>query len=409
MKRFAATSLIIVVSLLLASCGVVGTGKSASPPAGGINVLAGDSRVTVSWVAESNVQYWLTYATNANAVTSKSSNSFPGGGILMSVSSPLVIPALVNGTTYYFTMDARISGGPGGADTPVVSATPHYAGVAPMPWNSGAALGANELRGTTFGTSVGTPVGIHVVAVGAGGAMFSSADGIAWNPLNSVVASDLNAVLFNTSTYVAVGAGGVILGSTDGLNWQIETSKTTNNLKGLTSNGAGVFIAVGANGTIVSYTSAAGGTVLSSATSNNLNAVTYYGGRMVAVGAGGIILTSADGINWTAVASGTTQDLNGVSFGAGLYVAVGATGTVLTSPDGLTWTVRPAITPNNLAAVTMGSQFVAIASGGGIFTSPDGITWTAQTSGTTNDLKAVASGNGGYSIVGAAGTNLTAY
>jgi len=409
MKRIAADILIIAASLILASCGVVGSGKSASPPAGGINVVAGDTRVTVSWVAESNVQYWLSYSTSSSAVTSASSNSFPGGGIMMNVSSPLVIPGLVNGSTYYFTMDARISGGPGGASTPVVSATPRYAGVAPLPWNAGVALGTNDLRGTTFGTTFATSVANPVVAVGAGGALFSSPDGITWTPRSSGVASDLNAVLFETSAYVAVGAGGVILNSSDGLTWQIGTSKTANALNGLASNGAGVFIAVGANGTIVSYTIAAGGTLVTSGTSNNLNAVAFTGGRTVAVGAGGVIVTSADGVNWTTVASGTTQDLNAVTYGAGRFVAVGAAGTVVTSTDGITWTVRPAITPKNLAAVTIGSQFVAAGSGGSLFTSLDGITWSAQASGTSNDLKAAASGNGGYSLVGAAGTNLTAY
>ncbi len=400
MKRFAASVLIIAVSLLLASCGVVGTGKSASPPAGGINAVAGDGRVTVSWIAESNVQYWLTYATNSSAVTSTSSNSFPGGRILMNVASPLVVQGLINGTTYYFTMDGRIDGGPGGSDTPVVAATPRPAGVAPEPWNVGTALGANNLRGVTYGSTF--------VTVGAGGTMFSSADGITWNPQAAVVAGDLNAVLSSTGTYVAVGAGGVILDSTDALTWQIAPSVTANNLNGLTSNGAGFFIAVGANGTIITSTGATVWTVLSSGTNNNLNAVTYLAGRAVAVGAGGIILTSTDATNWTAVASGTSLDLNGVTVNASQFVAVGAAGTVVTSPDGVTWTVQPAIGPNKLASVTMGSQLVAVGSGGSIFTSPDGTTWTAQISGTTNDLKAVAFGNGQYAAVGAAGTNLTA-
>jgi len=409
MKRIAQKVLIVALSLLVASCGVVGSGKSANPPVGGINVVAGDSRVTVSWVADPSVQYWLTYATDSGSVTSASSNSFPGGGILMNVNTPLVVPTLVNGTTYYFTMDARTSGGPGGSSTPVVSVTPRYAGVAPAPWNAGLAPGANDLRGNTFGTTFATSVANPVVAVGAGGVMFSSVDGVTWKPLASVVATDLNAVLFNTSAYVAVGAGGAILSSADGLTWQLASSGTANALNGLVSNGAGLFVAVGANGTIVRYTVGAAGAVSASGTSNTLNAVAYYGGRFVAVGAGGVIVTSTDGVNWTAVNSGTALDLNGIAWGLNQYVAVGAAGTIVTSLDGVTWTVKPAIGAKNLAAVAMGSQFVAVGSGGSLFTSPDGITWTAQASGTALDLKSVASGNGGYSVVGAAGTNLTAY
>ena len=407
MKNFVANVLIIAASLLLASCGVVGSsGKAADPPVGGINVVAGDSQVKVTWLAQSGVQYWLTYATNLGAVTSTNSNSFPGGGILMDVSSPLVVPKLINGTTYYFTMDARTNGGPGGPDTPAVWATPHFAGIAPSSWNAGAALGTNDLRGVTYGTTF--------VAVGAGGALFTSPDGIAWTQLKPVVAGDLNAVLYSVGTYVAIGAGGAILGSADGVTWQIATSPTTSALNGIASNGAGVFFFVGANGTIVSYSSAGGGTVVKSGTTNNLNAVADGAGTIVAVGSGGVILTSYDGVNWAAAVSGTSADLNGVAFGtnqAGTsqFVAVGAAGTVVTSPNGITWTVQPAITSNDLAAVAMGSLFVAVGAGGKLYTSMDGITWTAQASGTTNDLKAATFGNGGYAAVGAAGANLTSY
>jgi hypothetical protein len=40
------------------------------------------------------------------------------------VASPLMISGLTNGVTYSFAMNGRISGGPGGAQTPSVSATP---------------------------------------------------------------------------------------------------------------------------------------------------------------------------------------------------------------------------------------------------------------------------------------------
>jgi len=120
-------------------------------------------------------------------------------------------------------------------------------------------------------------------------------------------------------------------------------------------------------------------------------------------------LTSTDGTTWQLAAAGSSLALNGITFGANQFVAVGAAGTVVTSTDGVTWTPQTAIGPGNLSAVAYGTQFVAVGSGGSVFTSTDGITWTARSSGTGSVLNAVASGNKGYSAVGAAGTNLTAY
>ena len=63
------------------------------------------------------------YAATASAINMTSP---PGNHawITSNVTSPLVISGLTNGVTYSFAMDGRISGGPGGAQTPSVSATP---------------------------------------------------------------------------------------------------------------------------------------------------------------------------------------------------------------------------------------------------------------------------------------------
>ena len=111
----------LFLAAFLAACG--GGGSSAPPPPGGITATAGDGQVTITWTADAGVDYWLMYAATASAINMKSP---PGNHawITSGVTSPLVITGLTNGVTYSFAMDGRISGGPGGTQTPSVSATP---------------------------------------------------------------------------------------------------------------------------------------------------------------------------------------------------------------------------------------------------------------------------------------------
>jgi hypothetical protein len=111
----------LFLATFLAACG--GGGGSAPPPTGGITATAGDGQVTITWVADAGVDYWLMYALTATAIDMKSP---PGNHawITSGVTSPLVITGLANGVTYSFAMNGRTNGGPGGAQTPSVSATP---------------------------------------------------------------------------------------------------------------------------------------------------------------------------------------------------------------------------------------------------------------------------------------------
>src|ERR1035437_3053818 len=131
MTKLGLHAMAIALALVLAACG--NSGKSSNPPAGGITVVPRDSSVIVSWVPDSGADYWLIYAASA-ALTSTNASTLPGGTILQHVNSPVTVSALTNGTTYYFTIDARINGGPGGSGAPVVSATPRLAG---STWSAG--------------------------------------------------------------------------------------------------------------------------------------------------------------------------------------------------------------------------------------------------------------------------------
>lgn len=395
----------VILASLLTGCS---TGNSAPPPAT-VAAVPGDGIITVTWTMDPSVDYWLFYA-NASSITSTNWTGIPGARSVMGAVSPYVATGLTNGAVYSFTINGRVNSGPGGPGTPSVSAIPRLAGTAtaslPAPWTAGTPLGTSDLRGLTYGTSF--------VAVGAGGAAYSSPDGTTWTASNTGVAVNLNSAVYR-GVYLAAGDGGTILYSTDATNWTVRNAGTANNLYAVATN-SGMFVAVGANGTIlnsgdgVTWTTAA-----SSATTNDLYAVASYGGGVwVAVGAKGTVLTSADGSTWTARTSNTALDLKGVTFGRNattgtvVYVAVGAGGTLLTSPDATTWTAQPAIGTNTLSAVTYATQFVAVGANGTIYTSTDGSNWAAQPSATASDLRAIAHARYSYSVIGAAGANLLA-
>ena len=168
------------------------------------------------------------------------------------------------------------------------------------------------------------------VAVGDGGTIRTSADGVTWNPQTSGIFTSLFGVAHGNNTFVAVGAGGFVRTSSDGVNWGPGDSGTGLDLNGVAF-GKGIFVAVGNNGTVL--ISATGATWASglSGTTNDLQDIAVGNGPFVAVGIAGTIRTSPEGVIWGLRTSGTSLNLNAVGYGKGTYVATGATGTILQS------------------------------------------------------------------------------
>ena len=393
---------VLMAAVIVSGCG--SSGHSADPPTD-LAVTAGDSRVTLTWTQESGVEYWAYYAP-ADSISVDNWTSITGSVALMKVSSPLVISSLTNGTTYSFTMDARVDGGPRGAGTASISTVPRLAGET---WTAGTALGSIDLRSVTYGS--------EFVAVGLGGVIGSSTAGDAFSTTGITISDastpDLYAVSYGGSTYVAGGAGGKLLYSTDAATWTVQTSPTSSILYGLATNGSNYYVGVGASGTVIYSSGGKSWTSGTSGVTTDLMAVGYGNSLYVAVGKGGVVLTSSNGSAWTIQTSNTTSDLLGVTYGTdsststGRYVAVGASGTIITSTDGSTWTVETALS-GNLNAVHYGSQFMLVGGNGIVYTSTTGQSdsWTARSSGSSSDLYAVTYGSGAYVTVGTSGTNL---
>jgi hypothetical protein len=417
-----------LLTILLLACS---NGDPAPAPTG-LKVSTGESSVTLTWDATSDVEYWVFYAPTIVAPTSVASMQswfgLPGGNVVLKISSPYVVQGLVNGLNYTFSINGRTGGGPGGPGSTPVNATPRIAG---SNWTSGAALSSNDVRSVAFGSttttslinsvSTITTLTSNYVAVGTGGAMYSSTDGATWSAINYSTSNRLNGVSF-FSSYKVVGDSGLVLTSPDAVTWTAQTSGTTQNLYAIASNSLNLNVAVGAGGTILSSVDGISWTKASnSATTRDLYAVNYSSGdgQWIAVGAGGTIVNSIDGLTWYdhSVIAQPPIDLHGVASmlsisTAGIvtttFVVVGEANTVLTSTDGANWKAQttPGI-PANLNALVYGTQFVAVGTDSTILYSADGLSWTAANAPVNGqDLLAVAHGQTGYVAVGTVGTNL---
>lgn len=369
--------------------------------------MPGNGQVTVSWVPDPGVEYWLLYA----PVSSISTTSPPPGHVwVLRVTSPYVVAGLTNGVTYSFTLNGRINGGPGGPGTPSVSAIPRPAGAT---WTAGAAMGTSEMHGVAYGTA--SDATVNYVAVGNAGAIYRASDGINWTSVTSAPIVDFNAALYTLGKFIAVGAAGNPAGnifySTDIATWTPATSNTGSNLNALASNGTQV-VAVGDNGTILSSTDGVTWTAPATVpTMNHLYGIAYSpSGLWVAVGAVGTLLTSADGSNWTSVAPVTGSDLKGVAVQVTTtytFVAVGTAGTVLKSSDGANWTSQTLTASGLFAVNASANQFLAVGAAGAAFTSPDGTTWTSQNTATSANLFGLFGSSTQYFAVGQGGTNIS--
>lgn len=421
-------------AVLLLACG--GSGESRPPPTG-VTVVAGDGRVTVSWNAESGVQYWLFAAADASLTPTRWSQ-LPEGRAMVNATSPADVCGLVNGRTYWFTLNARRGDAGGGDGSPLVSATPRAAGAA---WTAGVPL-ASGLNGVAYAALTTcltnpqtTPSGLFV-AVGPGAAIYTSANGADWTAraapagfgadLNGVAgyAAQLNAPSNPGLLLVAVGAGGASLRSADGANWiqgrAFDAARPTLRRVALA---ARTFVAVGDQGTIETSTDGIAWTAQATGTTANLHGMAFASGAFIAVGDNGTIVRSVDGVNWTAQTVAGVGNLRAVAYGnfnqsvdnggvtaINTFVAVGDAGAAAVSTDnGLTWTAHPVATGTVLTDVAYTTRFVAVAANGSAYTSSRGDNWSAAVGTGAANLRAIASASHGFVAVGPGGAHVRSF
>jgi hypothetical protein len=242
--------------------------------------------------------------------------------------------------------------------------------------------------------------GQQFIAVGAGGTILSSPDGLTWSPRVSGTTARLRAVLASHNLFVAVGQAGTILTSPDGNVWTprpVAYGASPPMLRGIAMSPTR-FVAVGGGtssilnvGSIVSSVDGINWTSFTT-TMSSPRAIAYGNGLFVHVGVSGAIYSSPDGLGWNHRPSGTTERLDGIVWTGTQFVVLSQTGKTLTSPDGITWSITQGFPPLWLEGLAWNeNRFVAVGSTGGpIYTSTNGDHWSTTASGTAQTLHGVA-------------------
>lgn len=236
--------------------------------------------------------------------------------------------------------------------------------------------------------------GSRLVAVDSS-LVHTSVDGLTWTfgglPAGS---GSLRTVARSPSAWVAVGGGGNIASSPDGLTWTKRTSGTAKDLGSVTWTG-GRFVAVGNDGAVVTSTDGAAWTLQAAPTTDSFTAVGSSPSLIVATtfpypGSQSALLTSPDGVAWTPRVT-PISSFNRVLHAGGRFVGVGFY-TAATSPDGLAWTTATGVPGIPEALVHTGAEYVAVGTDGGsagaVFTSSDGLAWSMRAA--DHDLLAIA-------------------
>ena len=225
--------------------------------------------------------------------------------------------------------------------------------------------------------------GAGFAAVGRGGAILISSDGLQWEQASDsgALLPELAGVAWGGERFVAFADwSDSILHSADGQRWQnVNVGPELYGINDVVWAGDR-FVAVG-----IKIASSADGVrwqEVSASLDEQLSAVAWNGQDLVAVGYGGTIMRSSDRERWTTVAdSATIEDLTDVVWGGKRFVAVGLNGVIVHSDDGDRW--RPASRPAvpvraaqpddphrtyyyGFSGVAWnGKRFVAVGSGGG--------------------------------------------
>lgn len=239
----------------------------------------------------------------------------------------------------------------------------------------------------TANPNLTTNPGMRTIAVGAGGAsLYSTDSGVTWSVGRAASASSpaLRGLTTVSSVFVAVGDGGALQSTSDGISWNVLASNTTANLRSIAF-GNSRYVAVGDGGTIVTSTDAGvSWTAQTIAGAGNLRAVAYGSNNNNSDNAGTILIN-------TFVAVGD----NGAA--------------VVSNDGGATWSVVAIPGAGELAGIAYISRFVAVDRNGNAFSSANGQSWTSAVATGRSGLRSIAINGYGYFAVGDGGVTTASF
>ena len=218
--------------------------------------------------------------------------------------------------------------------------------------------------------------------------------------------SALRGVTWNGSKYIAVGDGGLVMTSTDGITWSFAfIAGVTEDLYGINWYN-NLFIITGTNGTLLTSPDGIVWTPQVTQLTATLICACYGGGYYFAISNYGDVLTSQDGINWSSQGA-LPSSLHDIVYDGTNFIIVGSNGMVaISSPDCQIFSIGNwGDTTDIFGIAWSGSQYVAVGNvpvGGGdavIRTSSDATTWTSQFTGTGYAFNSVIYNNGNYVAV----------
>lgn len=297
----------------------------------------------------------------------------------------------------------------------------------------GAGPGVWIARTSGFGSSAIQSVaygGGKFVAVGDGGKVSTSPDGVTWTPRTTAwlgAVTTITGIIWDGSKFVAVGYDATPVGyagtSADGITWSVAALPTNDqNAPSCVSFGAGVYV-IGCNGTGSTlgnyWTSPDAATWTARNTFNSsgffnmiFDGVDFVAGVRSAAGSHPVIAYSADGITWSTnsvTSFGTLDPPLVASNGTSLYVSVDNNRNKAEKSPSRVWSgtaENPGLDDvDGISCITFGAGlFIACDYTAAAASSANGVAWTAEALNFAGGESAYCITYGGGKFV-AAGSN----
>lgn len=220
-----------------------------------------------------------------------------------------------------------------------------------------------------------------------------------WETRDSGAGVTLNGVTWGKDRFVAVGDGGKIFTSPDGLSWEQQASPTTRVLLGMTY-GADRFVAMGEGGVLLTSADGLAWQSVNSGSTFWLADGAYGNGRFAAVG-WWILISDSEATWWRPGAVPTTKAFYDVSYGRGRFLASGTDGLVASLDTGTQWVLHDAGTTSLLTASGYGFEQWWVGGARGELRASANLTeWRAVDSGATDPIASLCYGDGRMLAVG---------